>query len=138
MDGHGDLHLQHVWFETDASEPLVIDCLEFDAGLRRIDAAADIAFAAMDLAYRGRDDLAERFLRVYASERDDFDLYGVVDYFIGYRAAVLLDRLMDGEPPPVEPEVLPRLFTLNTATAVSLVPAASHTSRVTPKLPFAG
>ena len=88
VDGHGDLHLQHVWFEDDASEPLVVDCLEFDAGLRRIDAASDVAFTAMDLTYRGRAELAERFLRVYARERDDFDLYGVVDYFAAYRAAV--------------------------------------------------
>ncbi len=88
VDGHGDLHLQHVWFESDTSEPLVVDCLEFNAGLRRIDAAADVAFVAMDLAYRGRDDLAERFLRIYARERDDFALYGVVDFFAAYRAAV--------------------------------------------------
>jgi aminoglycoside phosphotransferase family enzyme/predicted kinase len=88
VDGHGDLHLQHVWFERDVAEPIVVDCLEFDAGLRRIDAACDVAFAAMDLVYRGRRDLAERFLRVYAAERDDYGLYGVVDYFAAYRAAV--------------------------------------------------
>ena len=88
VDGHGDLHLQHAWFETDTSEPLVVDCLEFNSGLRRIDAAADVAFTAMDLAYRGREDLGERFLRVYARERDDYTLYSVVDYFSAYRAAV--------------------------------------------------
>lgn len=88
VDGHGDLHLQHVWYETDGGDPLVVDCLEFNAGLRRIDAAADVAFTAMDLAYRGRGDLAEHFLRAYAAARDDFGLYGVVDYFMAYRAAV--------------------------------------------------
>jgi aminoglycoside phosphotransferase family enzyme/predicted kinase len=88
VDGHGDLHLQHIWFDRDDAEPVAIDCLEFDEGLRRVDAAAEVAFTAMDLVYRGRRDLAERFLRIYAQERDDFDLYGVVDYFIGYRAAV--------------------------------------------------
>jgi aminoglycoside phosphotransferase family enzyme/predicted kinase len=88
VDGHGDLHLQHVWFERDAAEPLVIDCLEFNERLRRIDAASDVAFAAMDLDYRGRRELAERFLRVYARESDDFGLFGVVDYFVSYRAAV--------------------------------------------------
>lgn len=88
VDGHGDLHLQHVWFESDASEPIVIDCLEFNEHLRRIDAAAEVAFTAMDLGYRGHRELAERFLRVYAREIDDFDLYAVVDYFASYRAAV--------------------------------------------------
>ena len=42
----------------------------------------------MDLRYRGAPLLAERFLRVYAAERDDFDLYRVVDWFESYRAAV--------------------------------------------------
>ncbi|MDJ0867338.1 MAG: AAA family ATPase [Myxococcota bacterium] len=88
VDSHGDLHLQHVWFERDDAEPLVIDCLEFTDSLRHIDAAAEVAFTAMDLDYRGRLDLAERFLSTYAAEADDFDLYGVVDYFACYRAAV--------------------------------------------------
>jgi aminoglycoside phosphotransferase family enzyme/predicted kinase len=88
VDGHGDLHLQHVWFESDDAEPLVIDCLEFNERLRRIDAASDVAFTAMDLRYRRRPELAERFLRVYARESDDFGLFEVVDYFVSYRAAV--------------------------------------------------
>ncbi|HEX5066692.1 MAG TPA: AAA family ATPase, partial [Myxococcota bacterium] len=88
VDGHGDLHLQHVWFERDDAEPIAIDCLEFDDELRRVDAASEVAFLAMDMRYRGADALAERFLRVYAAECDDFDLYRVVDFFESYRAAV--------------------------------------------------
>lgn len=88
VDGHGDVHLQHVWFERDASAPVLIDCVEFDPALRRIDAANEVAFLAMDLAYRGRTDLAARFLRRYARARDDFGLYDVVDAFQAYRAAV--------------------------------------------------
>jgi aminoglycoside phosphotransferase family enzyme/predicted kinase len=88
VDGHGDLHLQHVWFERDDALPIAIDCLEFDDELRRIDAASEVAFFAMDLRYRGADAFAERFLRTYAAERDDFDLYRLVDWFESYRAAV--------------------------------------------------
>ncbi len=88
VDGHGDLHLEHVWLESPDAPPIFIDCIEFDAGLRRVDGASDAAFLAMDLAYRERADLADRFLARYARERDDFDLYGVVDYFASYRAAV--------------------------------------------------
>jgi len=88
VDGHGDLHLQHIWFESDAAEPVIIDCLEFSDVLRQIDTASEVAFTAMDLRYRERPVLAERFLRTYASERDDFGLYGVVDYFAAYRALV--------------------------------------------------
>lgn len=88
VDGHGDVHLQHVWFETDHAAPILIDCLEFRDDLRQIDAAAEVAFLAMDLAYRRRARLAARFLRTYAAEADDFDLYRVVDYYLSYRAAV--------------------------------------------------
>jgi len=88
VDGHGDLHLAHVWFERDDAPPLAIDCLEFRDDYRQIDAASDVAFLAMDLEYRGRRDLAERFLRRYAEASDDYDLYGVVDFFTAYRAAV--------------------------------------------------
>lgn len=88
VDGHGDLHLDHVWFEDRSLHPLLIDCIEFSERLRRIDGASDAAFLAMDLIYREHPGLAERFLRRYAREIDDFDLYGVVDYFIAYRAGV--------------------------------------------------
>jgi aminoglycoside phosphotransferase family enzyme/predicted kinase len=88
VDGHGDLHLQHVWFDGEDADPVVIDCLEFNESLRCIDAASDVAFLAMDLSYRGADSMAARFLRQYAAESDDFDLYMVIDYFVSYRAAV--------------------------------------------------
>lgn len=87
VDGHGDLHLQHLWFERE-DDPVIIDCLEFSDDLRRIDAAADVAFLLMDLRYRGRSDLARRFARKYAAFSDDYDMYGVLDYFVSYRAAV--------------------------------------------------
>lgn len=88
VDGHGDLHLQHVWFESDAEEPLVIDCIAFREDLRRIDAASDVAFLVMDLLYRGERGLGEDFLQHYAGFADDHDLYAVMDFFVAYRAAV--------------------------------------------------
>jgi aminoglycoside phosphotransferase family enzyme/predicted kinase len=88
VDGHGDLHLQHIWFEADDADPVMIDCLEFSDSLRQVDAASEVAFTSMDLRYRGHPKLAEFFLRIYASERDDFDLYSLVDYYVAYRALV--------------------------------------------------
>jgi aminoglycoside phosphotransferase family enzyme/predicted kinase len=88
VDAHGDLHLQHLWFERDDAEPIAIDCLEFSEPLRHIDAAAEVAFPAMDLRYRDAARAAARFLRTYARESDDFDLYAVVDFFASYRASV--------------------------------------------------
>ncbi|MFN2425436.1 MAG: AAA family ATPase [Candidatus Binatia bacterium] len=88
VDGHGDLHCEHVWFEHDEDEPLMVDCLEFREDFRRIDAASDAAFLAMDLAYRERPDLAARFLRRYAQASGDYHLFSVIDYFLSYRALV--------------------------------------------------
>ena len=88
VDGHGDVHLQHVWFETETSAPIFVDCIEFRDDWRRIDAAAEVAFPAMDLRYRQRPHLAARLLRRYAAAIDDFDLYRVIDFFVSYRAAV--------------------------------------------------
>ncbi|MCP5065206.1 MAG: AAA family ATPase [bacterium] len=88
VDGHGDLHLEHIWFESGPSDPRVIDGLEFSDELRWIDAASEVAFLAMDLHYRSHSGLAEGFLARYAERADDFGLYDVVDLFMAYRAAV--------------------------------------------------
>ncbi len=85
-DGHGDLRLEHVYFLDGA--PLALDCIEFAERFRMGDVAADVAFLAMELAARGRDDLAESFLGRFALESDDYDLYAVVDFYRSYRAWV--------------------------------------------------
>jgi len=85
-DGHGDLRLEHVYFEHDGLR--VIDCIEFDERYRVADACADVAFLSMDLAAHGRVDLAERFLARYARAADDYELYDVVDFYESYRACV--------------------------------------------------
>lgn len=88
VDGHGDLHCEHAWFETDDADPLLVDCLEFRDDFRRIDAASDVAFLAMDLDYLGHPELSARFLRRYARAGGDYHLFSVVDYFLSYRALV--------------------------------------------------
>ncbi len=85
-DGHGDLRLEHVYL--DDGHVRVIDCVEFDPRYRVEDVCADVAFLAMDLEAHGRTDLAERFLARYARASDDYGLYGVVDFYAGYRAWV--------------------------------------------------
>jgi aminoglycoside phosphotransferase family enzyme/predicted kinase len=85
-DGHGDLRLEHVYFEDAGIR--VIDCIEFDPRYRIADQCADVAFLAMDLESHGRADLAERFLARYARASDDYDLYAMVDFYAAYRAWV--------------------------------------------------
>ncbi|HUF92879.1 MAG TPA: AAA family ATPase [Candidatus Limnocylindria bacterium] len=85
-DGHGDLRLEHVYFEGD--EPLVIDAIEFNERFRVADVAADVAFLAMELDARSRPELAASFLAAVARECEDYDLYAVVDFYLSYRAWV--------------------------------------------------
>lgn len=87
-DGHGDLRLEHVFVRDDGQAFEIIDGIEFDDRYRWGDIAADVAFLAMDLAQLGRTDLAERFVASYARASDDFDLYGVLDFYESYRACI--------------------------------------------------
>jgi aminoglycoside phosphotransferase family enzyme/predicted kinase len=86
-DGHGDLRLEHVYLADDGGIS-IIDCIEFNDRFRFGDVCADIAFLAMDLARLGHVELSEWCLAAYAREADDFDLYGVVDFYESYRAHV--------------------------------------------------
>ena len=86
-DGHGDLRLEHVYFQRDGSIS-IIDCIEFNDRFRFGDVCSDIAFLSMDLAWHGRVDLAERLLARYSRATHDFGLYSVVDFYESYRAFV--------------------------------------------------
>jgi aminoglycoside phosphotransferase family enzyme/predicted kinase len=90
-EGHGDLRLEHVYFVRDAfgvERPLAIDCVEFNDRFRCGDVAGEIAFLAMDLEAAGRPDLAAGFVARSAEALGDFDLYGVLDFYLCYRAWV--------------------------------------------------
>ena len=86
-DGHGDLRLEHVYFQ-DNDSIAIIDCIEFNDRFRYADTCADIAFLSMDLTWNGRPDLAERLLGRYARLSNDYDLYSVVNFYESYRAFV--------------------------------------------------
>ena len=90
-EGHGDLRLEHVYFlPGDAGErrTAIIDCIEFSERFRCGDSAAEVAFLAMELEAAARPDLAAGFLARYAEASDDFGLYGVLDFYLSYRAWV--------------------------------------------------
>jgi uncharacterized protein len=63
---HGDLRAEHVLLDETLQ---VIDCIEFDRGLREIDVADDLAFLVMDLTAVG----GERFARVLVRAYRDAD-----------------------------------------------------------------
>jgi uncharacterized protein len=61
-DGHGDLRCEHVLLEGGVQ---IVDRIEFDPRLRRLDVGADLAFLAMDLEANGEPGAARLLLREY-------------------------------------------------------------------------
>lgn len=83
---HGDLHLGNIaWVE---GAPLIFDAIEFNPDLRCIDVINEIAFLTMDLAHRGRDDLAWRVLNRYLEHTGDYAGLAALSYYQVYRAMV--------------------------------------------------
>lgn len=90
-EGHGDLRLEHIYFlagQDGRLEPTVIDCIEFNERFRCGDVAAELAFLSMELEAAGRQDLAAGVVARFAEASDDFGLYGVLDFYLSYRAWV--------------------------------------------------
>lgn len=86
VDGHGDLLADDIFCLEDG--PRVLDCLEFDDGLRLGDGLADVAFLAMDLERIGRPELGRYFLDSYREHRGDAWPTSLAHHQIAYRAQV--------------------------------------------------
>lgn len=120
-DGHGDLRLDHIY----AGRTLeIIDCIEFNERFRRGDCALDLAFLLMDLEFAGRNDAAETTLAACARRMNDPGMYGVIDFYIAYRALVRakvdclrLSSLAPDQRPAVIAEIR-RYLDLSAAAAV--------------------
>lgn len=95
---HGDLHLANVVLL--AGSPVPFDCLEFDAALRWIDVASDIAFPVMDLAARGSPELAFRCLDGWLQRSGDFGALPGLRFQLVYRALI---RALVGQLRPPAP-----------------------------------
>lgn len=85
-DGHGDLHAGNVVRRDGRLVPF--DCLEFDAGLRGLDVVADVAFLFMDLASRGRRDLAQVFLDEWLAATGDYAALRLLPWHVVYYSLV--------------------------------------------------
>ncbi|WP_199432268.1 bifunctional aminoglycoside phosphotransferase/ATP-binding protein [Qaidamihabitans albus] len=86
VDGHGDLLAGDIFCLEDG--PRVLDCLEFDDRLRRLDGLDDIAFLAMDLERLGAQGFARRLLERYAEFAGDPAPAALRHHYVAYRAFV--------------------------------------------------
>ena len=83
---HGDLHLGNIVLVDGAVR--IFDAIEFNPELRWIDLVNEVAFLAMDLAARGRHDLAWRFINRYLEHTGDYEGVRLLRYYLVYRAIV--------------------------------------------------
>ena len=99
VEAHGDLRPEHVCLE---SPPRVIDPLEFDADLRTLDAASELAFFALECERLGASWFGERVLAGYAERADDRPPPALLALYrlehATTRALIALRRLDDAPP----------------------------------------
>ncbi len=83
---HGDLHLGNMVRMN--SDVAIFDGIEFNAALRWIDVASDLAFLIMDLDRLERPDLAGRVLDEWLAGTGDYQALIVLRFYLVYRAMV--------------------------------------------------
>lgn len=84
-DGHGDLRCEHVLL---GAQVRVVDRIEFDPALRRVDVGCDLAFLLMDLELAGRADAAQEVLTAYRRAGGDPGGDELVWFFAAHWALV--------------------------------------------------
>ncbi len=87
-DGHGDLRPEHVFLGAAGYPACVIDCLEFDPQLRRLDPAEEMAFLALECARLGAARLGRDLLERYVEGLQDRIPPAVWAFYMSRRALV--------------------------------------------------
>lgn len=83
---HGDMHLKNLLWHQGKIVPF--DCIEFNEKFQWIDVASDLSFPVMDLAARGKSNLAWRLLSQYLESSDDYDALNTLGFYLVYRALI--------------------------------------------------
>lgn len=99
-DGHGDLRAENIFCLDDG--PRILDCIEFDDELRRVDVATDLAFLVMDLRRLDRAGEADTLVAEYEHASGTSVPRGLLEHDVAYwalvRAKVTHLRAVQGEP----------------------------------------
>jgi aminoglycoside phosphotransferase family enzyme len=86
VDGHGDLRPEHVCLREPT--PVVIDCLEFDRELRRLDPVSELSFLALECRRLGAAWIGERLLQRYAEMSHDQASTLLIRFYQSHHALV--------------------------------------------------
>jgi aminoglycoside phosphotransferase family enzyme len=108
VDGHGDLRPEHIWLGDTVR---IIDCLEFNAGLRQLYPFDEIAYLCLECERLGAAWAGARLRRRMAQALRDGPTEALFTFYHCYRA-MLRARLAIAhlyEPAPRMPEKWPRL-----------------------------
>jgi aminoglycoside phosphotransferase family enzyme len=85
VEGHGDLRPEHVCLET---QPVIIDCLEFNRSLRILDAVSELSFLALECERLGAPEIGKRILNAYSEQADDRPANALLEFYRAYHACV--------------------------------------------------
>jgi aminoglycoside phosphotransferase family enzyme len=84
-DCHGDIHTSNIFV---SDRIYIFDAIEFNERFRYSDVAADLAFLAMDLDFKGRSDLSNLLVERYKLYAGDWDFSELLPFYKCYRAYV--------------------------------------------------
>lgn len=87
-NGHGDLRPEHVFLGSPRYRVCVIDCLEFNSQLRRLDPAEEVAFLVLECARLGAARLGRELLSRYARVMNDPVPPALMAFYMSRRAVV--------------------------------------------------
>lgn len=85
VEGHGDLRPEHIYL---ASQPVVIDCIEFREDFRQLDAVDELSFLAMECRHLDAGWIGEEVLQQYARTTGDQFPAALPRFYGSYRACV--------------------------------------------------
>ena len=82
VEGHGDLRPEHIFLDSPTGESCIIDSLEFDARLRRLDPAEELAFLMLECHRLGAHDAAENLGRGVLDSLQDAVPRGLLHFYM--------------------------------------------------------
>jgi aminoglycoside phosphotransferase family enzyme len=85
IEGHGDLRPEHICL---LHQPVIFDCIEFNADLRRLDVADELSFLSMECDRLGADWVGDRVIQAYRRISNDPVAEDVLNFYKSYRACV--------------------------------------------------
>jgi len=99
IEGHGDLRPEHICL---INPPVIIDCLEFNPDLRRVDPFDELSYLALELRLLGAEDMANSIVPQFMERTGARPPQALLDFYAVYRAIIrarlALGHLLD--PPP--------------------------------------